>query len=173
MIKLRHETLIVISGLVWLAIGIFLMTLGLNFIVEGTKSANLSDLPVLGNVSPLIGGVEEAALVLIALSLFIGHMKGRHVLGKSANRGIQRIRSFENPTSLTNIYSMQYYILIAVMIGLGMSMKFLGLSPDVRGAVDVAVGAALISGAMIYFRNAYPAKSCAKSCSTQGCGSQK
>lgn len=158
MIKVRHQTMIIISGSVWFAIGLMLMILGLNFLLEGIEKSRLSDLyslPLLNSLSPYLGGLEEAALMLIAASLFIGHMKGRYVLGKSAIRGIERIKSFPNPTQLTNIYSAKYYILIAIMIGLGMSMKFLGLSNDIRGGVDVAIGAALLSGSMLYFREAF------------------
>lgn len=157
MLRLSHRVLIIISGAIWMAVGVFLMTLGLGLLVEGIKSAKLSDiesrLPILNNLGPYLGGIEQAALILIALCLFVGYMKGKHVLGKSARRGIERIRSFPNPTSLSNIYSAKYYILLGAMVGLGMSIKFLGLPNDVRGAVDVAIGAALINGAMIYFRN--------------------
>ena len=90
---------------------------------------------------------------MVAVCLMIGYLKGKHVLGKSAVRGIERIRAFPNPTSLGNIYSAKYYVLLAIMIGLGLSIKYLGLPHDVRGAIDVAIGAALINGALIYFRN--------------------
>lgn len=161
--KVKHATLIVISGLIWFAIGCFLLTLGLGLIVDGTKQAHLADAivnnhPILSSLSPYLGGIEETALVLIAICLFIGHMKGKHVLGKSANKGVERIRSFPEPTSISNIYSAKYYILLAVMVGLGMSVKFLGLPNDVRGGIDVIIGAALINGAVIYFRHLYASK---------------
>lgn len=161
--KVKHATLIIISGFIWFAIGCFLLTLGLGFIVEGTKQAHsidaiFSNHPILSSLSPYLGGIEETALVLIAICLFIGHLKGKHVLGKSAKKGVERIRTFPEPTSLSNIYSAKYYILLAVMVGLGMSIKFLGLSNDIRGGIDVIIGAALINGAMIYFRHLWASK---------------
>ncbi len=98
--------------------------------------------------------VENSVIILIALGMLIGYSKGRYILGKSALKGIERIRSFPNPTEITNIYSSKYYILLGLMIGLGVSMKYLGIPADVRGTIDVAIGAALINGAMIYFRHA-------------------
>lgn len=159
--KVSHTILIVISGLIWFAIGCFLLTLGLGFITESTKQSQLSDVaaanhPILSNLSPYIGGFEEAALVLIAVCLFIGHLKGKHVLGKSAKRGVERIRTLPQPASLASIYSAKYYILLAVMVGLGIAVRF--LPNDIRGGIDVIIGAALINGALIYFRSAVQKK---------------
>lgn len=161
MIRLRHNYLLIISGLVWLAVGSSLMMMGLNFLLSGTKGDRSleSSYPLLDSMAPYMGNLEQAALVIVALGLFIGYFKGKFVLGKSAKRGIERIQSFPNPTSLSNIYSAKYYILLAIMIGLGMSMKYLGVPSDVRGFVDVAVGAALINGSMFYFKAAAPCTS--------------
>jgi len=37
-------------------------------------------------------------------------------------------------------------------MGLGMGIRYFGVPVDVRGLIDVAVGSALINGAMLYFR---------------------
>jgi hypothetical protein len=63
--------------------------------------------------------------------------------------------------SLTQIYSPTYYLLIGIMIGLGLSLKIFGLPIDIRGLVDVTIGAALINGAMLYFRSAFQLKQAA------------
>ena len=152
MLKFSHTTLIVISGFIWMAVGISLLSLGLGFMLEGTHSLRLSDFPLLSILSPYMGGTEEAALLIIAISLFIGYLKGRYVLGKSANQGVERILTFTNPTHLKNIYNAKYYILLAAMVTMGVSIKYLGIPKDVRGMIDVIVGAALINGAMFYFR---------------------
>lgn len=155
MLKLSHKTLIILSGLIWMAVGCFLLPLGLNFLLEAIYNSSISgmnDYPLLHFFSSFVWNAENAVIVLIAIGMMIGYAKGRYVLGKSAVRGVERILSFPNPTSLANIYSTKYYLLLGAMIGLGMSMKYLGLPKDVRGLVDVAIGAALINGAMIYFR---------------------
>ena len=137
MLKLSHAALVVISGLVWFGIGIFLLSLGLNLIVGGTHlelAANGKYTPILEMLTPYLG-LEQAALLIVVIGLTIGYAKGRFVLGKSARRGVVRILTFPNPTSITNIYSGPYYLLLALMIGLGMSIKFLGLPDDVRGCL--------------------------------------
>jgi hypothetical protein len=101
------------------------------------------------------GGKEQAAAALIVVCLFIGFLKGRFVLSKSALRVVTRIRSLPNPAPLTSVYSWQYCLLIGVMILLGMGIRFFGVSDDVRGIVDIAIGSALINGAMHYFRSIY------------------
>lgn len=159
MLKFSHKTLICISGLVWFAVGIWLLNLGLNFLLAG-KSGYY---PLLTSLAPYFGGTEVSALALICVALIIGLLKGRHVLGKSARQGIARIRTFANPMSLASLYSAKYYILLAVMIGLGISMKWIGLPEDIRGFVDVAIGSALINGAMVYFRGAASEGGVAKS----------
>lgn len=151
--KLSHRTLIVTSGLIWFAVGCFLMVLGIRFLSETMQSQ--VTYPLLGFLAAYAGGIQEAALILITMSLLIGFFKGKYVLGKSAHQGVARILGMPNPSPLKDIYSKKYYILLAGMIGLGISMKYLGLPTDIRGFVDVAVGSALINGAMIYFRLAF------------------
>lgn len=161
MLKLRHTTLIIISGLVWFGVGIYLLQLGLNLLLESTRYSSTSPIesyPLISFLMHYSGSIESAMLFLVVISLFIGYLKGRYVLGKSAHKGVQRILAFSNPTSLTNMYSAKYYILLALMIGLGISIKYLGLANDIRGTVDVIIGSALINGAMLYFRLAQTVK---------------
>lgn len=149
--------LVFLSGLVWFAVGMWLLPLGLNLLLADTQGGSIIDIsryPMIGAMVPYFGELEQVALLFVALGLFIGIFKGRFVLGKSARRSIERIKSFPNPTSLSNIYSAKYYILLGSMIGLGVTIKLLGLPNDIRGFVDVAIGAALINGAVIYFRAA-------------------
>lgn len=155
MLKFSHRNLIVFSGLVWLAIGGWLMPLGLNFLVTAAKNTEPATArPWLNAMAPYFGGLEMAAIALVVMALFVGYFKGIKVLGKSANRGIARIQSLPNPAPLAQVYAPFYYVLILFMIGLGISMKWFGLPLDIRGFVDTAVGAALINGAMVYFRRA-------------------
>jgi hypothetical protein len=153
-----------LSGLVWLTVGVSLLMMGLNFLMEGANAevTSADSFPLLNSMRGVLGSVEQGVVVLVALGLIIGYFKGKFVLGKSAKQGIARIQSFSNPTALSNIYSAKYYVLLGIMIGLGMSMKHLGIPADVRGLVDVAVGSALINGSMYYFRACF-AESCTAS----------
>ena len=158
--KLKPNVLIVISGLVWLAVGVFLMQLGIGFLLEGKIIAASSGegTPVLNLLKPYVGGVEMAALLLVVVALYIGYLKGRHVLGKAAKRGVDRILSLPKPIALSKIYAPRYYVLLGLMVLIGMSMKWLGVTKDLRGFIDIAIGAALINGSVIYFRMARLAK---------------
>jgi hypothetical protein len=151
--KLSHTKMIALSGLIWFGIGIYLLQLGLNLLLTGVQADfSTSSYPLLRNLAPYVGSVETAVLILVVVALFIGYFKGRYVLGKSARKGVERIRSFPNPAPLAKIYSAKYYILLGSMVALGISIKYMGLSNDVRGLIDAAIGAALVNGAMIYFK---------------------
>lgn len=151
MLKLSQSSLSIISGLIWICVGIFLMQMGLKLILDPAY-ADGSSLPILSNFQGVMGGFQEAGIALVAIALFIGFLKGKLLLRKSARKGVERLKTFPDPMPLQQIYSAKYYILLAAMIGLGMSMRFLGIPNDIRGGIDVAVGAALINGAMEYFR---------------------
>lgn len=151
--KLSHAKMIVISGLIWFGIGVYLLQLGLNLLLEGMNSSGFTGhYPLLKALVPYLGSFETTVVMLIVVALFIGYFKGRYVLGKSAKRGVNRIRSFANPAPLHHIYSGKYYILLGSMIALGISIKYMGLPNDVRGLIDAAIGSALINGSMIYFK---------------------
>jgi hypothetical protein len=148
--KFRHTTLLAISAAIWLAVGMSLLSVGLRLLVSSGQGHTDS---IVNFLSKYTGGAEYASIVLIAVSLFIGHMKGKHVLSKTVARCVARIQTFPNPTNLSNMYGRGYYILLLGMIGLGMSLRWLGISDGLRGIIDTAVGAALIQGAVVYLRN--------------------
>lgn len=157
MFKVSHTAMIVLSGIIWLGIGCMLLSLGLNFIVESFLKDNLAAMkrPILDALAPLLGGVEQAALMLIVIALLVGFAKGKFVFKKTVGRTVARIRALPNPASLFQIYPKSYYFLLALMFFLGFIVRFFAL--DVRGAVDVVIGSALINGSMLYFRQAYTA----------------
>lgn len=154
MFKFSHSALIFLSGLIWFAVGCLLLTLGLNFIVDTLLIDNIAQPhPVLLFLAKYTDSIESAALVWIAFALLIGFLKGRKVLSKSVNKSVNRILTLPNPANLSQIYTPSYYLLLGAMVGLGILVRFTPL--DVRGGIDVAVGSALINGAMLYFRLAW------------------
>lgn len=155
--RLNHIPLIVLSGLLWFIVGFCLLTLGLNFIVHAAQLPKDSFF-LIKWLAPLAGSREQAAIILIIFSLMVGFMKGRFVLSKSANRVVQRILALPSPVPLSKAYSRGYLILIASMILLGMSLKWLHLPEDIRGVIDVAIGSALMNGALVYFRLAFSSR---------------
>lgn len=153
MFTFKHKTLIIFAGMVWLSVGVFLLQLGLRLL---TSALSLdSDTSVLFNhLSSVAGSLENAVIALIMIGLLIGFYKGRMVLSRSVRRIISRIRSFEEPTHIYKMYSIPYIILLLSMVCLGMTIKYFQIPVDIRGAIDVAIGSALINGSMFYFRQA-------------------
>lgn len=144
-----------ISGAVWLAVGIFLVTIGLFHLLNFLQGPLFST----PHFSPVIllsfwtgHDVRQAATVLITLSLLIGYVKGKFVLVRSVRRQVTRLRALPPPVSLRLLYGKGYYLLIASMIGLGFLLRVLPISEDLHGAIDMTIGCALIHGAVLFFR---------------------
>ena len=152
---LSKTTWIAISGMIWFIVGMGLLTLGLNFIVYKAQIEIHETTSLIAKMTPLAGGREQAALALIAVGLIIGFMKGRFILVKTVRRVVERILKLPSPIKVSQIYSKGYLMLIGSMILLGLSMKWLGFSMEIRGAIDVAIGSALMNGAVAYFRIAF------------------
>ncbi len=153
--KLTHSKLLAISGLIWLSIGALLLKLGIQFILFGWTATRFSDegySSLFPYLSQSLAGYENACLLLVALGILVGYVKGNVVMRKAAQRAYARISELPNPAPLFSIYSRANYIILAIMMGLGLTMKFLDISYDVRGFIDTAVGIALIQGAIHFFR---------------------
>jgi hypothetical protein len=154
--KFSHKTLILIAGLVWLVIGAWLLSLGIHFILETVRQPALTHLTgrfsITGFVNRFISDRTQAVMLCILLALFIGYLKGKMALAKSVTRQIKRIVSLPNPTRLKYLYSKGYYLLIASMILLGVMMRFLPITLDTRGFIDMIIGSALVNGAVLYYR---------------------
>ena len=154
MLHVTHSTLLFLSGLVWLIGGCVLLPLGLNFVTGTLLIENIAQPhPILNFLAPYVGGTESAACFWIVFCLLIGFLKGRKIFSKTVNRSVNRILSLPNPAPLSRIYPLSYYILLGSMILLGVLMRFTPF--DVRGGVDIAVGSALINGAVLYFRQGW------------------
>lgn len=163
MFKFRASALIAFSGVIWFGAGLYLLQLGLHFLVESANLAN-NDLyvgPLLSLLAPL-GSFDQAILLLVVAGLTIGFLKGKFVLSKTVRKTVERIISFTPPVPFTKMYSAKYCILLGCMILIGMMFKILGFSFDIRGLVDVAIGSALINGSMLYLKQAVAVKNAEK-----------
>jgi hypothetical protein len=98
----------------------------------------------------LVGARQQAGLLLISAGLFLGFLKGRVVLAKTVKRISERIP--EGESNISQVYDKKYYVILAIMVGIGITFRFLPIPLDFRGAVDVTIGSALMNGAMLYFR---------------------
>lgn len=157
--RLSPVVAILLSGGLWLVAGLMLLIKGLNLVTLALYAEKFGVASALiPHLARLTGSSETGAVVLIAIGLLIGLFKGRFVLIKSVRRVVHRILSLPAPLKIGQIYSWSYLALIGGMILLGISLRFIGLSPDIHGMIDVAIGSALINGAMIYFRCAFIAR---------------
>ncbi len=146
--RLTHVKAIILSGITWLAIGSLLLYKGLYYLVMC-----LFEQPIpLQHLSGWVGGVQNAILLVIALGLVIGFVKGRYVLSKTAQRITKKIILQPSPLHLRDVYSKGYLLLIGGMMLLGMTMRFVPIGNDIRGLIDTAIGFALMNGALLYFR---------------------
>lgn len=156
--KIRHGSAIILSGVTWMGIGMFLMIKGFTLIL--VPMVSVSPAVVLPYLCKWLGDVQQAALLWVCLGLLIGFFKGRVVLKKSAERIMKRILSLPEPSDLTSIYPRSYLMLLGLMMSLGMVLKWIPIPSDVKGLIDVAVGSALVNGSAFYFRYfALPKKS--------------
>ena len=143
---------IVVSGLTWLAIGSLLMVKGLKWITQAMTVPEQAGL--IQRLAAMAGSIQQGGLLLICTALLIGFIKGRMILSKTVHRVVSRLRSLPSTVSLAEAYDRRYVILLGSMMILGLLFRFLPIGLDIRGVIDVAIGSALINGAMLYFREA-------------------
>ncbi len=129
---MQQRTWIYLSGILWMLIGVWLLYKGLRIL----------SLPF----------IRESATWWIAAGLLVGFLKGRFVLSKTVRRISGRIAALPLPIRFASVYPKSYWILLGSMMLLGMLFRFLPL--EWRGVADVAVGSALMNGALLYFRAA-------------------
>lgn len=162
--RLKSQSAILLSGVLWMGIGILLLTKGIRYLVDAGNAVingTQNGFSLIKKLSEYTKNPEQAALILICAALFVGFFKGRVVFKKTVNRVVDRIRSQPSPISIKSIYSKGYLFLIGGMMCMGMVFKFLPLPLDVKGFIDFAIGSALINGSMLYFRAAFNNKAMA------------
>lgn len=148
---MNHRVWVVISGFVWFFMGASLLYKGLHLMTEAAFQKGSLCFQLQGT---FFKTPQEGATFLMAVGLLIGFLKGRFVLAKTVRRVVSRIAALPLPIRLKDAYSPSYWILIGSMMLLGMTFRFLPIPIDVRGVIDIAIGSALINGAMLYFRMA-------------------
>lgn len=127
----KRAAWILFSGATWLVVGLFLCFQG---------------------VALLPMSWDGNTILLTSAAVLVGVFKGRFVLSRTAHRVIKGILSTEPPLTFFRIYSLGYLVLIACMAMLGMSLKWMPIPITVRAGIDIAVGGALMQGALFYFR---------------------
>ncbi|PIS03043.1 MAG: hypothetical protein COT85_03170 [Chlamydiae bacterium CG10_big_fil_rev_8_21_14_0_10_42_34] len=147
---MKHRSWIAFAGFTWFFVGVSLLYKGLHLI---TTAAFQTD-SLCYQLKEVCGSAQQAATFFIVVGLIVGFFKGRFVLSKTVKRVVTRIASLPLPIRFKDAYSRSYWLLIGAMMALGMMFRFLPISIDLRGTIDIAIGSALINGAMLYFRSA-------------------
>ncbi len=91
------------------------------------------------------------------LGVLLGLIKYRVAFGKVVSKNLQRIEKLsphKDRICLFAFQSLESYLLVMVMIGLGMLLRYVGLSPAVLVVIYVAIGIGLVLGAGKYMRAA-------------------
>ncbi|MBM3197639.1 MAG: hypothetical protein FJZ58_00090 [Chlamydiae bacterium] len=146
--RIKQSMALILSGGLWMCVGIFLLHKGISLVLHGGSG----EAYFLLKLQRLTGSLEQASLIGVSLGLLLGFFKGRFVLAKTAKKVIARIYQQPDPFPIRHLYAPSYLILLGAMMALG-GILSMGILPyDVRGIVDIAIGAALANGSALYFR---------------------
>ena len=132
---------IVVSGVIWLVVGSFLLSIGLYLLILQSSLQS-----------------QDYVVILVCLGFVLGFIKGRFVLSKTAQKAVKKVLLISEPLSSLPVYPPIYLGLIVGMMLLGMGLKWLEIAAHIRGVIDVAVGFALINASRVYFQSAYVLK---------------
>lgn len=104
--------------------------------------------PLFAALTGWTGGGESAASLLMTLGVLLGLVKGRLALRRSALRIARRIAALPERAPLYHLYSWHHYLFVASMIALGISLKAMGVPPEIRGPLLIGVAVSLTIGAL-------------------------
>ena len=91
------------------------------------------------------------AIALVA-AIVIGVAKGKFVLGKTAQRNLERLNAMTEPQKPIHVYSVRSWIIIGLMVGISVMLN-LGIIPTelwLRGAINLGIGVALMVSSFVY-----------------------
>jgi len=129
----NRKWLILISALMWSAVGIFLNILAFGWL----KSYNNIQL-----------------IITITIGLFTGLIIARYGFSIIAKKNIGRILEYPKKACVFAFQECKSYILIAFMMSMGIFMRTSGIIPKTLLApMYIGIGTALFLGSFNYYRN--------------------
>ncbi|MBK8190384.1 MAG: hypothetical protein IPK79_08035 [Vampirovibrionales bacterium] len=134
-IRLQQRQLLGLAFWLWLAGGVSLMINGVIRLSQGAPTVP-----------------AWVAALAIALAVVIGAAKGLFVLSKTSQRNIARIQGLEGPQRASAVYALPSWILIEAMMLFSAALTWLHVPDLWRGAVNLAVGLALVASSLRYWR---------------------
>ena len=101
----------------------------------------------------LINFDYDIMIYLIIIGVLLGLSMAIFVFNKIVKRNILRIKSLPERSNILLFQSLKSYILIAFMIGLGITMRKSGLFPDyILCPIYITIGVALFISSFLYFK---------------------
>jgi len=129
----NRKWLIIISGLIWSGVGIFLNILAIDWF----KSFN--------NMQIFISGI---------IGLLAGWSIARFGFGNIANKNVNRILAYPKHACVFAFQEWKSYILIAIMMTLGIFLRTAGLIPKyILAPMYIGIGTALFLSSFKYYSN--------------------
>ena len=102
-------------------------------------------------------GVASNLAWLWGVGVVLGVLKYRMAFRKVVAKNVERIQELsphKDKICLFAFQSLESYLLVIVMVGVGIGLRYVGLSASVLIVVYAAIGIALLLGAGRYFRAA-------------------
>jgi len=151
---MKRIVAIALMGAMWFSIGAFLLYKGIFLLMQACTFYEPKNVILISQMRKFVPSVENAAILILSIGLFLGIMKGRFVLATRARKEVCKLLQIPEPIHIKHVFSIKLLAIMAIMMSLGMAMTVGKLSYDIRAMIDVAVGSALIQGAVQYFRSA-------------------
>ncbi len=156
MIPLTRPKLLIAAGCLWLFTSLYLLQYGARLLISSIPAPEPFvpyTHPLLETLAPIAGGRDHVAVLIVLGCLTTGLLKCRYVLSRSVRRGIDRIMSLPNPSPITKIYPLRYYLLILSMVALGFFLRHSGTPEDLRAACYLSIGFGMMKGSSLFFKH--------------------
>lgn len=151
--KFEKHSLISIVGMVWFIVGIFLLFSGLKLIFFTGLIKGQSFTPIISVIMyAFTGAIIPTMIVIVFLGLLLGYAKSKWAFVRVIRKTVQRIYPMPGLVRISNLYRLHEILLIFAVIALSRIVQFIHLPLDIQGVVNIAIGSALINGAVVYFR---------------------
>ena len=99
---------------------------------------------------------NEVMINLIIIGVLLGLSMAIFLFNKLVKKNIIRIKNLPEKSNILYFQSLKSYILIAFMIGLGITMRKSGLVPDyILCPMYITIGVALFTSSFIYYKELF------------------
>jgi hypothetical protein len=145
--RIRHKTALLITGLLWMGIGAFLLLKGVRYLFYPEENTLF-----ISHLKQLFSSDFHAFLIPTLIAVLLGLFKGKFALSKAAHRLSQNLLKKPDPCPIFSLYPPAYFFLLLGMCFMGISIKWLPIPYDVKAVIDMTVGFALSTGSSYFFR---------------------